>query len=43
MTQKELNWLKKRVGVITASEVDKLFSASGKWIDGNITYLYQKQ
>ena len=43
MTQKELNWLKKRVGVITASEVDKLFSASGKWIEGNITYLYQKQ
>lgn len=43
MTQKELNWLKKRVGVITASEVDKLFSASGKLIEGNITYLYQKQ
>ena len=43
MTQKELNWFRKRVGVITASEVDKLFSASGKWIEGNITYLYQKQ
>lgn len=43
MTEKELNWFRKRVGVITASEVDKLFSASGKWIEGNITYLYQKQ
>ncbi len=43
MTEKELNWFRKRVGVITASEVKKLFSKSGKWIEGNITYLYQKQ
>lgn len=43
MENREQEWFKKRIGVITASEVDKLFSASGKWIDGNITYLYQKQ
>lgn len=43
MENREKEWFKKRVGVITASEVDKLFSASGKWIEGNITYLYQKQ
>lgn len=43
MTEKELNWFRKRIGVITASEVDNLFSKSDKWIEGNITYLYQKQ
>lgn len=41
MDNKESKWLQKKIGVISSSEVDKLMSKSGKWIDGNKTYLYK--
>ena len=43
MDAKEEKWLKDRIGFISASEVDKLMSKSGKWTQGNITYLYKIQ
>lgn len=49
--EREQNWLKKRLGVISASEVHHLFSTSkktpvradDKWLEGSVTYLYKKQ
>jgi hypothetical protein len=43
MDAKEEKWLKERIGFISASEVDKLMSKSGKWTRENITYLYKIQ
>ena len=40
---KEERWLKKRLGVITASELKRLLSKSGKFTQTNISYLYEKQ
>lgn len=40
---KEQLWLKNRVGRITASELGDIMSASGKIIDGNITYIRGKR
>ena len=41
MEAREAAWLQKKIGVISTSEVDKLLSKSGKWTDGNKTYLYK--
>lgn len=43
MDLKEEKWHKNRIGCISASEVDKLMSKSGKWTKENITYLYKIQ
>lgn len=40
---KETAWLKARLGRITASELNEVFSASGKIIDGNIDYIRRKR
>ena len=40
---KEQVWLRKRLGMITASELGNITSASGKIIDGNITYIRAKR
>ena len=40
---KEDIWLKKRLGMITASELGNITSASGKIIDGNLSYIRQKR
>lgn len=40
---KEDIWLRKRLGMITASEVGELTSASGKIIDGNLSYIRKKR
>lgn len=40
---KEDRWLKRRVGMITASELGQLTSASGKIIDTNLTYIRAKR
>ena len=40
---KEEVWLKNRVGRITASELGDIMSASGKIIDGNVTYIRCKR
>ena len=40
---KEQIWLRKRLGMITASELGNITSASGKIIDGNITYIRAKR
>lgn len=40
---KELVWRRKRVGNITASELNEIFSASGKIVDGNIDYIRRKR
>ena len=40
---KEDKWLKARCGVITASELSSITSASGKIIDGNLTYIRSKR
>lgn len=40
---KEQKWLQKRVGMITASELGNITSASGKIIDGNISYIRSKR
>lgn len=40
---KEQKWLQKRVGMITASELGNITSASGKIIDGNIAYIRAKR
>lgn len=43
MMDKETEWLRKRVGRITASELGSITSASGKIIDGNIDYIRSKR
>lgn len=40
---KEQKWLQKRCGMITASELGNITSASGKIIDGNISYIRSKR
>lgn len=40
---KETRWLKKRLGMITASELGNITSASGKIIDGNLSYIRSKR
>lgn len=40
---KEEAWLKKRVGLITASELGDLVSASGKITEGNKSYIRRKR
>lgn len=40
---KEEKWLKRRLGLITASELGQITSASGKIIDGNLTYIRSKR
>lgn len=40
---KEEKWLRKRLGMITASELGQITSASGKIIDGNISYIRAKR
>lgn len=41
--QKEHDWHLKKVGKFSASRAKDLMSASGKWIEGNIDYLYEIQ
>ena len=40
---KEDKWKEKRLGLITASELDSIMSASGKISDGNISYIRKKR
>lgn len=40
---KERAWLKKRLGRISASELNDIMSASGKFIDGNVDYIRHKR
>lgn len=40
---KEQKWLRKRLGMITASELGNITSASGKIIDGNLSYIRTKR
>lgn len=40
---KEDKWLQRRVGMITASELGQITSASGRIIDGNISYIRSKR
>lgn len=40
---KEQIWLQKRLGMITASELGQITSASGKIIDGNLSYIRAKR
>lgn len=40
---KEDNWMKKRLGMITASELGQITSASGKIIDTNLSYIRSKR
>ena len=40
---KELVWKRKRLGCISASELDDIVSASGKIIDGNLSYIRKKR
>jgi len=40
---KENIWLKKRLGMITASELGQITSASGKIIDSNLSYIRAKR
>lgn len=40
---KEDIWLKKRLGMITASELGQITSASGRIIDGNLSYIRAKR
>jgi len=42
MTKEEI-WLRKRLGMITASELGQITSASGKIIDGNLSYIRSKR
>lgn len=42
MTREE-KWLKRRLGLITASELGQITSASGKIIDGNLSYIRAKR
>lgn len=43
MATKEEKWLERRVGMITASELGQIMSASGKIIDGNLSYIRAKR
>lgn len=40
---KEAKWLRKRLGMITASELGNITSASGKIIDSNLSYIRAKR
>ena len=40
---KETIWKRKRLGCISASELDDIVSASGKIIDGNLSYIRKKR
>jgi len=40
---KEQKWLQRRLGMITASELGNITSASGKIIDGNLSYIRSKR
>jgi len=40
---KEEKWLKRRIGMITASELGQITSASGRIIDGNLSYIRSKR
>lgn len=40
---REEKWLKRRLGMITASELGSITSASGKIIDGNLSYIRAKR
>ena len=40
---KEDKWLRRRLGMITASELGQITSASGKIIDGNLSYIRSKR
>ena len=42
MTKEDV-WLRKRLGMITASELGQITSASGKIIDGNLSYIRSKR
>ena len=41
--EKELQWKQKRLGMITASELGSITSASGKIIDGTLSYIRSKR
>lgn len=41
--EKEYEWLKKRVGCISASELNNLFSLSGKVTEANVDYIRKKR
>lgn len=43
ISEKEREWLNRRVGFISASELHNLFSASGKFIDGMVDYCRHKR
>lgn len=43
MDQREVNWHLKKVGFFSSSKLGDLMSASGDWIKGNKTYLYEIQ
>jgi hypothetical protein len=43
MEQKEINWHLAKAGYFSASHVKNLMSKSGKFIEGNIDYLYEIQ
>ena len=40
---KEQKWMERRIGMITASELGQITSASGKIIDGNLSYIRAKR
>ena len=40
---KEQKWMQRRLGMITASELGQITSASGKIIDGNLSYIRAKR
>lgn len=40
---KQQKWLQQRLGMITASELGQITSASGKIIDGNLSYIRSKR
>lgn len=41
--QKQENWLRRKIGVISASELHLLMSKSGKWTKENLSLLYKIQ
>ncbi|WAX17128.1 hypothetical protein PF672P1_00070 [Parabacteroides phage PF672P1] len=41
--QKQDNWLRRKIGVISASEVHLLMSKSGRWTKENLSFLYKIQ
>lgn len=45
MESKEYEWIKKKIGVFSSSQLDSLMPGvrSDKWTDGNMTYLYSIQ